>query len=144
MKSSGRILNVDIISSLKVGHHTFRESHIKVGFYRIMDISLVKVGVSEDELDLEFVNKLINLLIASAFAWRALFTAFLDLNFDLSVFLIQLISSDHVCFVLRTSERFNLNPFYELIRNIRLVVVALFASSHFYLPDFHCFLVFIV
>jgi hypothetical protein len=88
MEGCCRILNVDIIPPLEICHHTFREPHIKVGFDRIIYITLVKVRISKDELHLEFVNEFIYLLIAAALPRRALFPTFLYLNLDLRVILI--------------------------------------------------------
>ena len=142
MEGCSSILDVDVVSSLEIGHHAFRESHIKVSFDRILDITLVKVRVSIYELHLEFVNELIYLLIAPALPRCLFFAALLELNFDLCVFLIQLISSDHECFVLWACKSLDLNPFYELLRNIGLVVVALLAGTHFNLP--HSLYLFVV
>ena len=48
---------------------------------------------------------------------------------------IELISSDHVLPVLGTRECVNLHPLNQLIRNIRLVVVALLTIAHLYVLD---------
>jgi len=48
---------------------------------------------------------------------------------------IELISSDHVLSVLGTCKCVNLDPLNQLIRNIRLVVVALLAIAHLYVLD---------
>ena len=47
MKGGSGILNVNIVSSLEIRHHTLRESHVKVCLNRVKNVTLIEVRVCE-------------------------------------------------------------------------------------------------
>jgi hypothetical protein len=57
---------------------------------------------------------------------------------------IELISSNHVLPGLWTCECVNLHPLYQLIRNIRLVVVTLLAIAHLNVLDGAGFIIILI
>ncbi len=144
MQSRCSVLNVDIISSLEISDHTLWESHVEISLNWIIYITLVEVWISENELNLQLVDKFIDFAFTSTLSRCFRFIASSYANLYLSVFLIQLISSDHVGLIFRTRKCLYLHSVNQPIRNIRFVVIALFATSHVYLFDPLAFIIVIV
>ena len=144
MQGRSGILYVNVVSSLEIRHHSLREPHVEVCLDRVQHVTLIEVRVCEQKLHLKLIDDLVDFLLTSALPWSKLTIASFDLNFDLCVIKIELISSDHVFPVLGTRECVNLHPLNQLIRNIRLVVVALLAIPHLYVLDGTCLIIVLV
>lgn len=56
MQGRSGILDVDIVSSLEIRHHTLREPHIKVCLNGVKNVTLIKVRICEQELHLKLID----------------------------------------------------------------------------------------
>ena len=66
MQGRSCILDVYIVSSLEIRHHTLREPHVKVCLDRVKNVTLIEVRVCKQELHLKLIDELIDFLLTSA------------------------------------------------------------------------------
>jgi hypothetical protein len=69
MQGRSGILDVNVVSSLEIRHHSLREPHVEVCLDRVQHVTLIKVRVCEQKLHLKLIYELIDFLLTSALPW---------------------------------------------------------------------------